>query len=105
MVLKMFSNIFNNQIREQDILGRIGGDEFGLLLPETALEEAGVIVTRHCERFRQTNIEFQNQHISTTFSAGIAIIQSSDQSFEQLIRRSDQKLYQAKKTGKGHIKL
>jgi len=105
LVLNKFCQLVTKQIREQDVLGRIGGDEFGLLLPETTLEEAQVITARLCETFRQTIIELQGKHISTSFSAGLVTTQPSDQSFEQLLQRTDQKLYQAKKTGKDRIEI
>jgi diguanylate cyclase (GGDEF)-like protein len=95
-MLKDFTKSFGKQIREQDILGRIGGDEFGLLLPETNLEEAQAITSRLYEIFRQKVFSFQKTKISISFSAGVATIQPSDRSFEQLLKRSDQNLYHAK---------
>lgn len=105
LILKLFSQTVNRQIREQDILGRIGGDEFGLLLPETTLQEAQVIATRLGGLFRQNGISLQNQKIATSFSAGVATIQPSDESFEQLLHRADQKLYLAKNTGKRRVEI
>jgi diguanylate cyclase (GGDEF)-like protein len=95
-MLKDFTKTISRQIREQDILGRIGGDEFGLLLPETDLEEAQAITTRLYEIFRQKVFSFQKTKISISFSAGVATLQPSDRSFEQLLKHSDQNLYHAK---------
>ena len=100
-----FSQTVNDKIREQDILGRIGGDEFGLLLPETTMEEAQVIAARLCKAVQQKVTTIQEQQISTSCSAGFTTMQPSDQTFENLLQRADQKLYRAKSTGKGHIEI
>jgi diguanylate cyclase (GGDEF)-like protein len=104
-VLKLFSQTVYKQIRAQDIFGRIGGDEFGLLFPETNLQEAQLITDRLCRLFCQETLTFQNATISPSFSAGIAAMDGADQSFEQLLQRADQKLYLAKQAGKHRVEV
>lgn len=102
-ILKLFSQTVNKHIRDQDVLGRLGGDEFALMLPETTIQDAQSIVMRLAAYFRDGVVPFENLKVSTSFSAGVACMQSSDQSFEQLLERADQKLYLAKNTGKRRV--
>jgi diguanylate cyclase (GGDEF)-like protein len=104
-VLKLFSQTVYKQIRAQDIFGRIGGDEFGLLFPETNLQEAQLITDRVCRLLCQEKIPIQDELISPSFSAGVAEIEATDQSFEQLLQRADQKLYLAKQAGKHRVEV
>lgn len=104
-VIRHCAKIMNMRIREKDILGRLGGDEFGILLPETQLS-AGLIV---CERIqalsRQTSVGFNDHDIHITFSMGAAEINSTDKSFDELFGRADKMLYRAKEGGRDSIKF
>lgn len=88
-------------LREGDLFARFGGEEFALLLPNTALDTATAIA----ERLRQT-IAFGNflpqSHppLIVTASMGLSLIQAHDQAIETILRRVDDALYQAKRSGR-----
>jgi len=104
-VLQEVSKILANAFRDFDIIGRIGGEEFAVCLPETSIEEAQIA----CERLR-VNVEHadlvapnSNQHIAITISIGIALGGKNNLSLSELLMQADQALYQAKNTGRNKI--
>lgn len=96
-VLKEFSNTLKNQFRENDIVGRIGGDEFTAFMPvpkaEMAKERAGELVN-----VLQRRTETDGIHI--TASIGVALAIGRDTDFENLYKTADYALYKAKKQGR-----
>jgi diguanylate cyclase (GGDEF)-like protein len=89
------------QTREIDILGRYGGEEFALLLPETNLREALEIA----ERLRQVALEpirIGDLELTVTISVGVTEA-ASDQSLGHLLQRADVALYQAKGDGRNRV--
>ena len=85
-------------LRRQDCLGRIGGEEFVLLLPETRCEEAHQVA----ERIRAAT-EAQSGAIRYTVSIGIAELGASDASITALLARADRAMYQAKSLGRNQV--
>jgi diguanylate cyclase (GGDEF)-like protein len=100
------TEICRNSIRGIDILGRIGGEEFVIILPDKNFEDAIIVA----ERIR-INIETQTMNIDETqfnftVSIGLSFIDlAGDQadSFQNILSRADQKLYQAKNNGRNQI--
>ena len=89
------------QIRQDDSLARWGGEEFVLLLPNTALREAVEL----CERLRQTIAEYNfSQLPQITVSFGLTEFVPED-GIENLAKRADQALYAAKKSGRNKLSL
>ena len=93
-------NILKAQIREQDILGRLGGDEFGLLLPETQLSEAVTVAKRIQEAGRNGSIQLNSQVSRITFSMGVAELRGHEQDYDDFFARTDKMLYRAKEGGR-----
>ena len=98
--LRTISRVIAGQLREVDLVGRYGGEEFLVILPESDLE-AGLAVA---ERIRQEvqAIEWSKLKLQVTISGGVAQYQSEEAGFE-LIRRADHGLYQAKSNGRNQI--
>ncbi|WP_051901468.1 sensor domain-containing diguanylate cyclase [Methylotenera sp. L2L1] len=104
VVLKQLSSLMKAILRESDFITRFGGEEFAVLLPESDLEAAILIA----DRLRQA---VQNYHfrlhddlvISLTISIGIACAKEAEYDFEQLIQKSDERLYQAKLLGRNQV--
>jgi diguanylate cyclase (GGDEF)-like protein len=93
-------NILKAQIREQDILGRLGGDEFGLLLPETQLSEAVTVAKRIQEAGRNSRIQINSQTSRITFSMGAAELCGHEKDYDDFFGRTDKMLYRAKESGR-----
>jgi diguanylate cyclase (GGDEF)-like protein/PAS domain S-box-containing protein len=91
-------------IRQEDILARIGGEEFSILLPETTLQSAKVVAERI--RLNQSNISIEGklkEEITLTVSIGVTCIRFEDDKFDDFFTRADKALYQAKALGRNQV--
>ena len=97
-VLKQFAQLLANTFRDYDIIGRVGGEEFAVCMPEINQQDA----VNACERFRktveQTPMELGNEQIFVTTSIGVACAQHIEvgYDFNQLMQMADKFLYDAK---------
>jgi diguanylate cyclase (GGDEF)-like protein len=98
-VLKEVSLVFKNAIRIYDILGRYGGEEFLIILPDTDFEDT----KRFAERIRLTVKDKAIVNTNITISLGIANIQDKDKSIDDIIKRADEGLYKAKSSGRDRV--
>ncbi len=92
------------QIRDVDVLARYGGDEFIILLPQTGAKQAFLIAERIRNSVASTHLEAESSGLAVTLSIGVAEIKytPNDEVIEDVIRRADLALYQAKKNGRNH---
>lgn len=109
LVLKTIAKIIRGQLREYDIAGRYGGEEFSILLPFTKIEEAQMVA----ERLRKTienrsidiskvNPDAETKTLNITLSLGIYEMKEHDND-EDLFKKADKALYQAKNTGRNKV--
>jgi diguanylate cyclase (GGDEF)-like protein len=103
IVLRSFSLVAIEQKRVQDTFGRLGGEEFGLLLPETNLEQARVVAERIQKTWENSPVNMDGVPIRSTVSIGVAEAGEEDKSFEDLMRRADLMMYKAKERGKNRV--
>jgi diguanylate cyclase (GGDEF)-like protein len=91
--------------RAVDQVGRLGGEEFGLLLPQTPLAAAAAVVERIRRQVAATPIHAPaaGAAVTVTFSAGVGRVDAGDTSMEAAMRRADQLLYQAKQQGRNRV--
>ncbi|MBK8783841.1 MAG: diguanylate cyclase [Anaerolineales bacterium] len=103
-VLMQVARSTAEQVRDVDVLARYGGDEFIILLPQTNAKQAFLIAERIRESVAATHLETENSGLAVTLSIGIADIRYNpkDEMIEDVIRRADQALYQAKRNGRNH---
>lgn len=104
LVIKTIANILRNQLRDQDIVCRWGGEEFVLLLPEIDLSHAGDIAERIRKAIAERKIRVNEHEISVTASCGVAEYKANEKPTE-LINRVDVALYQAKESGRDQVVL
>lgn len=103
IALRSLSLVAMDNKRAQDTLGRLGGEEFGLLLPETNLEQALVVGNRIREMWEQTPVNLDGELIHSTVSIGIAEASTADELFDDLLRRADKMMYKAKQAGRNRV--
>ena len=103
LVLRNLSLVILEQKRTQDTFGRLGGEEFGLLLPETNLDQAKIVATRVQKAWSQTPSNVDGQLIHSTVSIGVAEANDQDRSFEDILRRADRMMYKAKEAGRNRV--
>lgn len=90
-------------VRERDTATRYGGEEFLILLPETAIGDSVILAERLRSLVAQTPAAYEAQSIGCQVSIGIAELQAGDTSYSDWLRRADRALYQAKQTGRDRI--
>jgi diguanylate cyclase (GGDEF)-like protein len=99
-VLLTVAQVLTASAREVDVIGRLGGEEFGVLLPRSEQ----MTVRRAADRLRQmlgdAETTWRGQPIRLTVSIGAALCNDADESPTQLLERADHALYQAKNTGR-----
>jgi diguanylate cyclase (GGDEF)-like protein/hemerythrin-like metal-binding protein len=101
LVLAAFSKVMKGCLRETDILGRIGGEEFAIILPETGLDQTAELAERLLEKVRTTMIEIESgRKISLTTSIGGATVSSLSVDVDKAMKAADKALYEAKSEGR-----
>ena len=103
LALRSLSLVAMDHKRAQDTFGRLGGEEFGLLLPETNLQQALVVGQRIQQMWEQTPVNLDGELIHSTVSIGLAEASPDDKSFDDLLHRADKMLYKAKGTGRNKV--
>ena len=108
IVLRTTANTIKEQLREYDIPSRYGGEEFCVLLPQTALDEAKIVAERLRCAVENKKIEIkpekneQIKYINVTISVGLAELDVRDMA-EDLYMKADRALYQAKENGRNRV--
>ncbi len=102
-VLKFMSRKFGELLRESDLLARIGGEEFVILMPSTGLAGAALMAERLRIAISDTSMPVAGQLLHPRFSAGVTQLKSTDQSIEDCLRRADEAMYKAKQAGRDRV--
>jgi diguanylate cyclase (GGDEF)-like protein len=90
----------NKYIRKSDVLARIGGEEFAILLNNTNEENAFLLAEKIRIAIENLNYINNNKEIKTTISLGISQLTQEDYDLDSIIIRADKALYEAKNTGR-----
>ena len=99
-ILKEVARRAGEELRSADVLARYGGEEFIVLAPETAAGMAAVVAERIRRRIAGKGIDTTTGSATVTISAGVGEIQSNTDTVEDLVRRADRALYDAKGMGR-----
>lgn len=103
-VLKALANACLDELRDVDVLGRFGGEEFTVTLPETPLETALEAAERLRARLASAAVELEDgQTISFTVSIGASCLNNTDEELSDLLNRADAALYTAKEEGRNRV--
>ena len=102
--LKIFARVLKENSRETDVVGRYGGDEFMMILPNASADEAGVVVERVLNRVKETPLVVDGQEIVLQVSVGVAGYSSGDceggsltECVNLLVSRADEAMYRHKR--------
>jgi len=106
VVLQRLAQICRNTLREVDIIGRVGGEEFAILLPETDKMEANDVAERLRANIANTEIEISSGVlIHITVSIGISALGPDSKHIDDLLNMADKALYEAKNSGRNKVVL
>jgi diguanylate cyclase (GGDEF)-like protein len=104
-VLKLFGDIAKAKLRGTDIVGRLGGEEFAVLLADADRDNAFLVAERLRSAFATSSIVAADAVVSATVSIGIAIIQDPNEDLTHLLASADEALYRAKANGRNQCVL
>jgi len=99
-VLRNIGYQLRDHIRHPDIAGRYGGEEFLILLPNTTSAKAAEQASRLCKHVREHNVQVKNRVLSVTISIGVAQFQHDVDTWDTLLNRADNAMYEAKQRGR-----
>lgn len=102
-VLKELARIVQGRIRRDEVFARYGGEEFAIVLPETNIEGARALAEGLREKVESSRFVFQNELIKVTVSIGVSMLDANDRTSLDLIRRADERLYEAKRGGRNRV--
>ncbi len=100
LVLKNISSLIKTRLRDSDVLSRIGGDEFALLLPNTDQQTALVLSEKICTLLDNYQCKLEGQVFKVNCSVGISEISGKEATAEEYMKQADIALYAAKKQGR-----
>lgn len=94
---------WRNSLRSMDLLARLGGEEFIVLMPETNLDGATVAANRLRMLVAEPAIDLKGQDIRCTVSIGVSVVREEDRSIDDALHRADNALYRAKDDGRNRV--
>ena len=102
-VLTAFCRLASSQLRPNDLFGRIGGEEFASLLPDTGHHDAVWLAERVRSAFETSSHTFGQHAFGSTVSVGVAITDEELCDLSALLNAADQALYRAKVLGRNRV--
>ena len=105
VLLKHFARTVGACLRSSDSLGRLGGEEFALLLPQTSLEGAVELAERVRAAVESSSVRCDQVEVAVTVSIGVEQWRGGDDSVESLIVRADHAMYAAKHDGRNRVNV
>jgi len=104
-VLRHFTQLVQGHLRDTDLLGRLGGEEFAVLLPETAQDGAVNLAERMRKHVEIEPARSEKGQIAYTVSLGLTSIAAQDGNPDAVLARADEALYQAKSNGRNQLAI
>ena len=102
-MLKHIASVLESGKREEDILGRIGGEEFVLLLVDPAINQAISAAERIRQHVESSILDYNGKRLSATVSMGLAAYPSDGADWDSVFAIADQRLYQSKRAGRNRV--
>ncbi|MFK7956606.1 MAG: diguanylate cyclase [Lysobacterales bacterium] len=104
-VLKKVSDILNHQRADRDLIARLGGEEFSVMLPGLGLDEAAVKLEALRHAVARAPMQIEEQSIAITISVGVAQFVAPMRDPKDLLRAADQALFEAKAAGRNCVRM
>jgi diguanylate cyclase (GGDEF)-like protein len=104
-VLRLFAQVTMAHLRSSDLVGRLGGEEFGVLLADATRDNAFMVAERLRTAFAAAAKMGGDPPLAATVSIGVAIIQDPREDLSALLTKADQALYLAKARGRNRVEL
>jgi diguanylate cyclase (GGDEF)-like protein len=105
-VLRSFADVVKGQIRNVDVIGRLGGEEFGIVLVETRLDAARVVAERIRQAVAGSHLHFtEKDSVAITVSIGLTEAADSDCVVDHIMSKADTALYKVKGAGRDHVEI
>jgi diguanylate cyclase (GGDEF)-like protein len=105
LALQHFSAMLQQRRRAEDIVARMGGEEFALVLPGTGLADAIALAESLCARIEDNPMEIDGRPISMTASFGVSTISERDTCVADIVVRADRALYRSKRSGRNRVDI
>lgn len=102
-VIQSVAEACQSALRPQDKFARVGGEEFCILLPDTTKKAAYAVAEKLKDIVSNTSISTANENITVTVSIGVSEVEKTDSEHTALLDRADEKMYQAKNTGRNRV--
>jgi diguanylate cyclase (GGDEF)-like protein len=103
--LEIFALTARHSVRSNDLLGRLGGEEFAAVLADTTREKAAAVAERIRSSFAQAALEVDNHPVGATVSIGVVHCQDAVLDVHELLAQADQALYCAKENGRNRVEI
>jgi diguanylate cyclase (GGDEF)-like protein len=102
-VLKEVARRLTTSVRPYDVVGRYGGEEFVVMLPDTSMEQCLIVAERIRENIRTETIEAEGNKLSITASLGVTRSRDTDANLSDVLKRADAAMYKAKFEGRDRV--
>lgn len=99
-VLRQVAHQLREGIRHPDVVGRYGGEEFLIILPNSDANAAAEQASRLCRQVRETTVNFKDHEVKVTLSVGVAQFRVGVDTWDTLLSRADNAMYEAKNDGR-----
>lgn len=104
-VLIHFTHTIETLLRKSDLIGRVGGEEFAIFLPNTGVDDAFSLADKIRKTIDNSILNIDEKTVSYTVSLGVESSKPTDQSIDELFKRADLKLYGAKDKGRNRVEI
>jgi diguanylate cyclase (GGDEF)-like protein len=105
IALRTFAEIAGRSLRSSDLVGRLGGEEFAVMLSDANRDNAFVVAERLRANFAHAATALGSHEVHATLSIGVTIIQEPTDQLSNLLERADKALYRAKANGRNRVEL
>ena len=103
--LQAAAEALRQELREEDIVSRWGGEEFVMLIPAPSIDMGRAIAERARQNVERLQVRAKQSHVSVTASFGVAFGSARDESLSSMLARADEALYDAKQSGRNQVRL